>query len=151
ATTRVRRSRCRRRYDGLRVAMRILFVSWRDLPHEKAGGSEILIDALARRLHDRGHDVQLLCGGPTGTHQYTVMRNGGTYTQYLTAPVRYARHFRDVDLVVDTVNGFPFFSPLWRRRARMAIVNHVHTDQWERYFPHPIASAARAVEQRGLA
>jgi osmoprotectant transport system permease protein len=29
--------------------MRILFVTWRDLPHARAGGSEILVDMLAQR------------------------------------------------------------------------------------------------------
>jgi glycosyltransferase involved in cell wall biosynthesis len=68
----------------------------------------------------------------------------------LLAPLRYARHFRDVDVVVDVINGMPFFSPLWRRRPRLASVTHVHTEQWARYFPPPIAAAARLVERIGL-
>lgn len=130
--------------------MKILFVTWRDLPHPRAGGSEVLIDCLAQRLQARGHDVSVLCGGPTTSHPYTVVDNGGTYTQYLRAPFRYASTFRDVDLVVDTVNGMPFFSPLWRQKPRLALLTHVHTDQWEHYFPGPIARAARFVERRGL-
>ncbi len=130
--------------------MRVLFVAWRDLAHPKAGGSEVVIDALACGLQERGHDVTLLCGGPTGTRPYPVVANGGTYSQYLTAPFRYARHFRNVDVVVDVVNGMPYFSPLWRRRPRLAAVTHVHTDQWQHYFPKPIAAAASFVERRGL-
>jgi glycosyltransferase involved in cell wall biosynthesis/SAM-dependent methyltransferase len=130
--------------------MRILFVTWRDLPHPRAGGSEILVDALARHLQERGHEVSVLCGGPVAEHSYETIDNGGTYSQYLRAPLRYAARFRDVDLVVDTVNGMPFFSPLWRRAPRLAMLTHVHTDQWERYFPRRIAAAARFVEGRGL-
>jgi glycosyltransferase involved in cell wall biosynthesis/ubiquinone/menaquinone biosynthesis C-methylase UbiE len=130
--------------------VRILFVSWRDLPHPRAGGSEVLVDTLARRLRARGHDVSLLAGGPIGAHEYDAVDNGGTYSQYLTAPFRYLRQFRDVDLVVDTVNGMPFFSPLWRRKPRLALLTHVHADQWSQYFSPRVAAIARAVERRGL-
>jgi glycosyltransferase involved in cell wall biosynthesis len=130
--------------------MRVLFVAWRDLAHPKAGGSEVVIDILARGLQERGHDVTLMCGGPTGVRPYRVVANGGTYSQYLLAPFRYARHFRAADIVVDVVNGMPYFSPLWRRRARLATVTHVHTDQWAQYFPRPVAAAASFVERRGL-
>jgi glycosyltransferase involved in cell wall biosynthesis len=130
--------------------MRILFVAWRDLAHPKAGGSEVVIDVLARGLQERGHDVTLMCGGPTEPRPYRVVTNGGTYSQYLMAPFRYARRFRDCDVVVDVVNGMPYFSPLWRRRPRLAAVTHVHTNQWARYFPRPVAAAASFVERRGL-
>jgi len=33
--------------------MRVVFVAWRDLAHPKAGGSEVVHDALARGLQDR--------------------------------------------------------------------------------------------------
>jgi glycosyltransferase involved in cell wall biosynthesis len=130
--------------------VRLLFVTWRDTPHPRAGGSEVLVDTLARRLSERGHDVGLLAGGPVGEHPYRVVRNGGTYSQYLTAPLRYLRHFRDADLVVDTVNGMPFFSPIWRRGPRLALVTHVHTEQWERYFPKRVAAIARRVERGSM-
>lgn len=130
--------------------MKVLFVAWRDLAHPKAGGSEVLIDILANGLQERGHEVTLLCGGPTGPRPYRVVANGGTYSQYLTAPLRYARHFRDVDIVVDVVNGMPYFSPLWRRRPRLASVTHVHTHQWARYYPRPVAAAASVLERQGL-
>jgi glycosyltransferase involved in cell wall biosynthesis/ubiquinone/menaquinone biosynthesis C-methylase UbiE len=130
--------------------VKIVFVTWRDTPHPRAGGAEVLIDRLARGLQGRGHDVAVLCGGPVDTHSYRAVANGGTYSQYLTAPLRYARHFRDADLVVDTINGMPFFSPLWRRKPRLALVTHVHTDQWKQYFPAPVATVARWVESRGM-
>ena len=77
----------------------------------------------------------MLCGGPTEPRPYTVVDNGGTYSQYVSAPFRYARRFRDYDIVVDVINGMPYFSPLWRRGPRLAFVTHVHTDQWAQYFP----------------
>jgi glycosyltransferase involved in cell wall biosynthesis len=130
--------------------VRVLFVAWRDLAHPKAGGSEVVVDVLVRGLQERGNEVTLLCGGPTEPRPYRVVDNGGTYSQYVMAPLRYWRGFRNVDVVVDVVNGMPFFSPLWRRAPRLALVTHLHTDQWGQYFPRPIAAVARTVEQRGL-
>ena len=71
--------------------MRIVFVSWRDLAHPQAGGSEVVVDHLARGLAERGHDVVLLAGGPVTDHPYRVRATGGTYSQNLVAPLQYLR------------------------------------------------------------
>lgn len=130
--------------------LKVLFVAWKDLAHPDAGGSEVVVDELARGLIARGHEVALVCAGPVGEHPYRVVDNGGRYQQYLSAPIRYAREFRDVDLVVDVVNGMPFFSPLWRRGPRLCMLFHVHGEQWARYFPRPVAATFSRIEARGV-
>jgi glycosyltransferase involved in cell wall biosynthesis len=127
-------------------ARRILFVSWRDLAHSQSGGSEVLIDRLACGCVERGHEVALMCGAPTGPRRYAVVGLGGTYAQYLRAPIAYARAFRGWDVLVDNENGIPFFSPLWRRGPVVCLVHHVHSDQWRLRFPAPIAAVGRALE-----
>ena len=130
--------------------MRVLFVSWRAHAHPQAGGSEFVVDRLAIGLTQHGHEVALLSGGPTGRRPYLVVDSGGTYAQYLRAPIEYLRSFRHWDLVVDVENGIPFFIPLWRRRATICLVHHVHQEQWNLYFPRPIAFAGRLLEQRAM-
>lgn len=130
--------------------LKILFVSWKDLDHPDAGGSEVVVDELARGLNALGHEAAVLCGGPIGRHSYRVVDNGGRYRQYLTAPLKYAREFRDVDLVVDVANGIPFFSPAWRRGPRLCMFFHLHGEQWHRYFPSPIAATFRRIEAQGV-
>ena len=130
--------------------MRIAFVSWRDLAHPQAGGSELLVDRLARGCLERGHEAALMCGGPTAPRPYRVVRIGGTYSQYLRAAVAHLGRFRDWDLVVDVENGIPFFAPLWRRGPVLCLVHHVHTDQWRQRFPAPVAAACAALEKYGL-
>ncbi len=115
--------------------MRIVFLSWRDLAHPHTGGSEFVIDRLAAGLTARHHEVTLLAGGPVGTRAYEVVDTGGRFSQYLRAPLAYVRRFRDADIVVDVENGIPFFAPLWRRRPVVCLVHHVHTEQWDLYFP----------------
>lgn len=131
--------------------MRILFVAWRDLANELAGGSEVLIDHLAAGLTERGHDVTLLCANPVGEPRaYAVQPNGGTVDQYFRTPFAYLRHFREADLVVDVANGLSFYAPAWRRGPSICFVNHIHTDQWDQWFPKPVAAVGRLMEQHAM-
>ena len=127
--------------------MHIAFMSWRDLANDQAGGSEVFIDRLAVRLQAMGHRVVHLCGGPVGERAYPVVDMGGTYSQYLRAPFVHHRWARDADLLIDTENGIPYFSPLWRRSGPvLAMVYHVHRDQWALRFPAPVAAVGRFAE-----
>ena len=130
------------------IPMRIAFMSWRDLANEQAGGSEVFIDRLAVALMDQGHEVAHLCGGPVGVRPYPVFDMGGTFTQYARAPFLHHRVARDWDLLVDTENGLPYFSPLWRRKPILACVYHVHSEQWSQRFPPPLAAAGRFAEAK---
>ncbi|HET9895255.1 MAG TPA: glycosyltransferase family 4 protein [Streptosporangiaceae bacterium] len=127
---------------------RIVFIAWRDLANENAGGSEILVDRLAQGLQARGDQVTLLCGGRVGKRPYEVRRSGGTYTQFVRAPIAFLRHLRDCDLVVEVCNGMPYLCPLWTRRPVICLVNHVHTELWALRFPPPISVAGRFTESK---
>jgi glycosyltransferase involved in cell wall biosynthesis len=127
----------------------VLFLAWKDMAHPEAGGSEIYVDALLRELLDRGKRASLVCGGPVGRHPYTVLSTGSKFGQYLRAPF-VARRSGRWDLLVEVVNGFPFFTPLWWRGPRICLFHHVHGEQWFRYFPKPIAAFGWFIECRLL-
>jgi glycosyltransferase involved in cell wall biosynthesis len=124
----------------------ILFVAWRDLANPRAGGSEVLVDQLASGMLARGGQVTLLCGGPAAERAYRVVRNGGTYSQFLRTPAAYLRNFRDCDLIVEVCNGMPFLTPLWCRRPVLCLVNHVHLELWPIRFRPPVSIVGRHVE-----
>jgi glycosyltransferase involved in cell wall biosynthesis len=124
----------------------ILFVAWRDLANRRAGGSEVLVDRLASGMLARGDRVTLLCGGPTAERPYQVVRNGGTYSQFLRAPFSYLRNFRDYDLIVEVCNGMPYLAPLWCRRPVICLVNHVHSELWSIRFRPPVSTIGRGIE-----
>jgi glycosyltransferase involved in cell wall biosynthesis len=126
----------------------VVFIAWRDLASPRAGGSEVLVDRLAEGMTARGDRVTLLCGGPAAEHSYRVIRSGGTYTQFLRAPLTYRRRLHDADLVVEVCNGMPFLSPLWCRSPLICLVNHMHTELWRLRFPAPVAAAGRFAETR---
>ncbi len=123
---------------------RIVFIAWRDLANANAGGSELLVDRLAQGLQARGDQVTLLCGGEVGEREYAVRRSGGTYSQFVRAPVAFLRHLRDCDLVVEVCNGMPYLAPLWTRRPAICLVNHVHSELWALRFPPPLSVAGLA-------
>ena len=127
--------------------MKIAAVTWRDLANPAAGGAEVLIDRLLVGLAGRGHEVVLVCGGPVSQRAYEVIAAGGTYSQYLRAPWVCMTRVRDADVIIDAANGLPYFSPLWRRRPSLCLVNHVHTDQWRTRFSAPVAATCSAVER----
>jgi glycosyltransferase involved in cell wall biosynthesis len=127
-------------------SLSILFVAWRDLANPRAGGSEVLVDQLASGVLAGGHRVTLLCGGPVAERPYRVVRNGGTYSQFLRAPLAYLRHFRNYDLIVEVCNGMPFLAPLWSRRPVLCLVNHAHTELWSIRFRPPVSTVGRRIE-----
>ncbi len=126
--------------------MHIVFYAWRDLAHPNAGGSEVVVDTLARQLQARGHDFTLACGGPVADRSYPVVDLGSTYTQYIKAPLAHRRGLHEADLAVDVVNGMPYFTPLWRKGPSLALVHHVHDEQWGHYFSPPVAKVGRFLE-----
>jgi glycosyltransferase involved in cell wall biosynthesis len=79
---------------------------------------------------------------------YPVFDMGGTFTQYARAPFVHHRVARDWDLLVDTENGLPYFSPLWRSKPILACVYHVHSEQWSQRFPPALAAAGRFAEAK---
>jgi glycosyltransferase involved in cell wall biosynthesis len=135
---------------ALRTSLSVGVVAWRDLANPKAGGSEVVVDHYLRGLRERGHDVRLMCGGPIGDRDYPVHRIGGTYSQYLKAPMAHIKWLRRADVLLDVQNGIPFFSPLWRRKPTVCLVHHVHTEQWRQHFPAPVAAVGRMLESEAM-
>ena len=134
--------------NGDQASRRLLFVAWRDLANRRAGGSEVLVDHLAAGMQARGDEVTLLCGGATAERQYDVIRSGGTYSQFVRAPLAYWRRLRQSDLVVEVCNGMPFFTPLWCGQPKICLVNHIHTELWRMMFPRPISVMGQFAESR---
>jgi len=134
--------------------VRIAFLSWRDTTHPDGGGSEVFVESVGRELARRGHEVTLLCARHPGSAAredldgVRLRRVGGRLTVYLWGLAWLVRHRREVDAVVDVVNGLPFASPLVRRRGVVALVHHVHAEQWRIIYPGPGGRVGWFVESR---
>ena len=116
--------------------MQILWFNWRCWHNPQAGGAETHVKEIATRWVKLGHDVTLFCGKYEGCRErerldgIEVIRKGSPYTVYLYAANEYLRHLkkRTYDLIIDDINGVPFFTPLYVRRPKIAILHHLVGD-----------------------
>ncbi len=121
--------------------LRVAVLSWRDPRHPEAGGSEVYVEEVARGLVRAGHEVTVITARPPGAPRREVLggvrhrRAGGRLTVYLHGLWWVARHGRRIDVVVDVINGLPFGTPLVRRHGVVALVHHVHREQWRMIYP----------------
>lgn len=130
----------------------VLFLNWRDTRNPEGGGSEVYIERIAAELVSTGHCVTVLCAGhPEATEEETtaqglqILRRGGRYTVYVRAAFTCLagrlgvgrlgrRGLGRPDLVVDVCNGMPFLAPLYAGCPVLALVHHVHREQWPVVF-----------------
>ncbi|MEO6836019.1 MAG: glycosyltransferase [Candidatus Tumulicola sp.] len=122
--------------------LRVLVINWRDPKHPQAGGAETYLFELAKRWVRWGHQVEWLSGGfPGGSprdaiESIPIRRVGNALTVYAAVPLTYLREFRDrFDVILDSSNGIPFFSPLFSMNPKICIVYHVHREVFKKHLP----------------
>jgi glycosyltransferase involved in cell wall biosynthesis len=112
--------------------VKILVLNWLDSENPQAGGAEVHLHEIFRRLVAWGHSVTLLCSAWPGSARHTtrdgidVHRVGSRYTLSLAAPVYFRRRLRAerFDVVVEDLNKVPFFSPFWGVGAPVTLIVH---------------------------
>ncbi|MBV8721237.1 MAG: glycosyltransferase [Candidatus Eremiobacteraeota bacterium] len=122
--------------------MRILIMNWRDPKHPQAGGAEAYLFEQARRWRAWGHQVEWLTAGFPGSSSRDVLesipirRTGNKVTVYFTLPIVYRREFAGrFDVIIDSSNGIPFFTPLFARTAKVSVVHHIHREVFRNHLP----------------
>lgn len=134
--------------------MKILCLNWRDIKHPMAGGAETYLFEIAKRLTSE-HKVVLFCGKYKGCKTrdeidgVKIIRQGGNFSVYLYAILSYLINLRGegYDIIVDSINGVPFFTPLYVRKPKVAIVHHlVKKEILFRELPLPFAFIAWLAE-----
>ncbi len=136
---------------GLR---RVHVLSWRDLEHPWAGGSELHINEVARCWAAAGIDVIIRTGAVAGQPAvierdgYRVVRSGGRVTVLAQAPAaRWRRRLGPHDGLVEVWHGVNFLAPLWARGPRISVVHHVHGPQFREVLPRGPAEVAMLLER----
>lgn len=119
---------------------RVLILSWRDIGHPDAGGSETYLHEIFSRI-GKDHEVTYLSARAPGLPGREIrdgimyIRVGGRLSVIPLALLTVLRHRRHWDVVVDVINGLPFATPLVRRRGILALTHHVHHEQWRMVYP----------------
>ena len=137
------------------ASKRILIFNWRDTSHVWAGGAEAYIHELAKRWVKEGHRVTVFCGNDGKNPRNEVIdgvqmvRRGGFYTVYIWAFLYYILRFRGLfDVVIDSENGIPFFTPLFVRVPKFLLIHHIHQDVFRKHLKFPFSWIAMFLEAK---
>jgi glycosyltransferase involved in cell wall biosynthesis/O-antigen/teichoic acid export membrane protein len=134
--------------------LRILMFNWRDTRHVWAGGAEVYLHQIAKRLVKMGHKVTLFCGndGHSPRNQVIdgvqIVRRGGFYTVYIWACLYYLLRFRRYfDVIIDSENGIPFFTPLYANKKIFLLIHHVHQEVFRLRLKPPLSWIGQFLEK----
>lgn len=133
--------------------LKILIFNWRDTKHVYGGGAEVYVQELAKRWALEGNKVTIFAGndGKNSSHEMIdgieIYRHGGTYTVYFFAFIYYMFKFANkYDVVIDSENGIPFFTPLYVRKPVILLVHHVHQEIFRIFLHFPFNNIAAFLE-----
>lgn len=120
--------------------MKILWLAWKDYDHPERGGAEVVLKELIDRQLADGHEVTLLTARYAGSKARETLTNGlqiirvgsNRYTHPLHALWYYLRHLRgQFDVMIETVNTAPYFSLLFRGKAKgLAFYHQLAREIW---------------------
>ncbi len=113
--------------------LRILVINWRDINNPEAGGAEVHLHEIFRRIASRGHEVVLLASGfPGGEKEeiidgIRVIRKGRWWNFNFVVPFVYLSSLRHLgfDIVVDDINKIPFYTPLYVHSPLLGVMHHL--------------------------
>ncbi len=133
--------------------LRVLVFNWRDTKHAWSGGAEVYIQELSKRWAQEGNSVTLFCGndGQSSRNEtigmVNIIRRGGFFTVYLWAILYTIFKFRNkYDVIIDSENGIPFFTPLFTRKPVILLVHHVHQEIFIEQMKFPMSHIGRFIE-----
>ena len=125
--------------------MNILVFSWRGPKHPNSGGAEQVMHEHMKGWVVAGHEVTLFTSSFYGGNNeefidgIKIIRHGSQYlTVHLFAFAWYlfGKHGK-YDLVVDQFHGWPFFTPLYVRCPKLAVIQELTREVWFKY-PLPL-------------
>lgn len=139
--------------------MKILILNWRDIEHPSSGGAEILTHELAKRWVQRGLEVVQFSSFFSGAKKnetidgVKIIRRGHPDARYLFLSVHflafwyYHRFFKGrFNVVIDEIHGLPFFTPLYVRDKKIALICEVADELWYKVYGQFFGRIGRFVE-----
>jgi glycosyltransferase involved in cell wall biosynthesis len=133
----------------------LLLVNWLDRLNPQAGGAEIHLFEIFRRIAARGHRVRLICSGWPGcapteiVDGIDVTRVAGRNTFALAArgAVRRALAEEAPDVVVEDINKLPLFLAGLTKRPFCVLVPHLFGTTAFQEAPWPMAAVVWLAER----
>lgn len=117
--------------------MNILIFSWRDIKHSNAGGAEQVMHEHAKGWVRAGHKV-IHFSSKTENLSGSEIIDGVEFIrsgyQYLGVQLAgffyYLKNRSRIDFVVDEFHGIPFFTPIFVRKRKLAVLQEVARKVW---------------------
>lgn len=117
--------------------MNILILSWRDPKHPLAGGAEQVVLEHAKGWIEAGNDVTWFSSRFNNSSSgevisgLKIIRHGYQYLGVqISAFFYYFHHRRRFDIVIDQFHGIPFFTPLYVKKPKLALIQEVAGKVW---------------------
>jgi glycosyltransferase involved in cell wall biosynthesis len=115
---------------------KILIINWRDIKNPEAGGAEVHLHEISKRMAALGHKVTVLASGYAGAPAseevdgVRIIRRGGkfSFNYHVPAASRALLAADDFDIVVDDINKIPFYTPLYIRKPLLALSHHLFAE-----------------------
>jgi glycosyltransferase involved in cell wall biosynthesis len=133
--------------------LRILIFNWRDIKNPEVGGAEVYIHEVAKRLVKKGNEVILFSAkfknakNEEEIDEVKVVRRGSKGTVYLKARTFFNEVKNKVDLIIDSINTIPFFTPLYvKEKPKMALIFQLTGQVFYKVLPKPLAYIAENTE-----
>lgn len=126
--------------------MKILVVNWRCIKNPEAGGAEIHMHEIFRRVASMGHDVTLVSHAYKGAPKEEVIdgiktiRIGNRYLFHYAFKRYYKKHLAGkFDIVVDDISKIPLFTPQYVKEPLVGISLHIHGKTLYKELPKLVA------------
>ena len=126
--------------------MKILVVNWRCIKNPEAGGAEIHMHEIFRRVASMGHDVTLVAHAYKGAPKEEVIdgiktvRIGNRYLFHYAFKRYYKKYLEGkFDIVVDDISKIPLFTPQYVKEPLVGISLHIHGKTLYKELPKLVA------------
>ncbi|MCJ7577395.1 MAG: glycosyltransferase family 4 protein [candidate division Zixibacteria bacterium] len=116
--------------------MKILAINWEDLANPQAGGAEVHLQEILKRIARKGHEITLLCSSFPGAKEteesdgIRIKRCGSRYNFNLVAPFAFKALLKEKkwDIVIEDINKIPFYTPLYHGLPLLVVIPHLFSD-----------------------
>lgn len=141
--------------------MKILVFNWSDIKNPDSGGAEILTHEMAKRWVRAGNSVTQFCSKFSNGKEeeiidgVRIIRQGSPIIRDPHVPVHLAAYFwyqrfgkGKFDVIVDEIHGIPFFTPLYVKEKKVALICEVANELWDVTFPFPFNVIGKSIERK---
>jgi glycosyltransferase involved in cell wall biosynthesis len=133
--------------------MRVLWFNHRDPLHPEAGGAEVRIHEIGKRLATHGYEIRLVCERWEGAKHHDslngieITRAAGRLGVHLSVPF-FLNSVNRYDVVIDDIaHAVPWFSRLFADGPVIGQVHHIHQEVLRMELPPYLAGLTGLTEK----